>query len=251
MHSPTACPPEELLAELVDGTLQELPTLLLVEHLRRCPACQMRVGQHVAVVRWVAARWGEAPSVAMVAAAAAAEVARGEVAGEAAGRSAADVARHVADRVARETVRRPGLRPVDSTETPAPRLAEPGRAVWGPASPAGLWRRWGLVALGVSGRVARRMLAGSWGMATGAVRATVRTGSLVGRLVRRRRHTPAPSPASPPSPSGRPFAPFAPFAGLTPGTLWTLPWRAFAWMVPGARTGRRPGSEGARRWAPA
>ena len=200
MADPTACPPEELLAELVDGTLAELPTLLLVQPMRRCPACPMRVGQHVAVVRWIAARWGEAPSVATVAAAAAAEDARREVVGEAAGRSAADVARHVADQVARETSRRPGLRPVDSTETPAPRLAEPGRAVRGSASP---------------------------------------------------RHTTAPSPAFAPLLSGGPFASFAPFAGLTPGTLWTLAWRAFARIVPGARTERRPGSEGARRWAPA
>lgn len=225
MASRTACPPEELLAELADGTLQELPTLLLVQHLRRCPACQMRLGQHVAVARWVAARWGEAPSVAPAAAA--------EAAGEVVSEVASQAVRRVAGRMGRQA----------GDERAGSREAASG--------PAGLWRQRALAALGAGGRLARRMLAGSWGMATGAVRAAARTRGLVDRLASRWQQALAPSPASLPSPPGRPFARLAPFAGLAPGMLWTLPWRASAWMVPGAREGRRSGSEGARRWAPA
>lgn len=50
---PPQCPADEVLIEFADGSLGELPTLLVVEHLRRCVRCQVRVGQHVAVARWL------------------------------------------------------------------------------------------------------------------------------------------------------------------------------------------------------
>lgn len=52
------CPPEEVLMEFACGNpgLGELGILLVVEHLRTCPACQAQVGQHVAVTRWLEVR---------------------------------------------------------------------------------------------------------------------------------------------------------------------------------------------------
>ncbi|MEW6047883.1 MAG: zf-HC2 domain-containing protein [Bacillota bacterium] len=58
---PVTCPSDPVLVEFADATLDELRALLLIEHLRGCPRCQARVGQHVAVARWLAIEMGARP----------------------------------------------------------------------------------------------------------------------------------------------------------------------------------------------
>ncbi|MBE3598797.1 MAG: zf-HC2 domain-containing protein [Limnochordaceae bacterium] len=154
----TACPSEDLLMEMVDGTLEELPTLLVIEHLRGCPACQMRVGQHVAVARWVEAR------------------ARLEMDKER--RTAAAVAGRVA---VEEAVRR-ALEQRETLERREKGTRTEGRSpLVGGTALAGMRR---LAARALRGRLARRAMGGSWALMSGTVRAAAKAGGWVVRIRR-------------------------------------------------------------------
>ncbi|WP_324717212.1 zf-HC2 domain-containing protein [Carboxydochorda subterranea] len=154
----TACPSEDLLMEMVDGTLEELPALLVIEHLRGCPACQMRVGQHVAVARWVEAR------------------ARLEMEKER--RTAAAVAGRVA---VEEAVRR-ALEQREALERREKGMRTEGRSpLVGGTGLAGMRR---LAARALRGRLARRAMGGSWALMSGTVRAAAKAGGWVVRIRR-------------------------------------------------------------------